>query len=283
MSLFQCFHVAGYDLHYVDTGQGTPMVMLHNGGGFMQIWQHQIEHFSLSYRVIAMDWAGFGESSEAQAPLTVDLYLSHLEAFLDHLHLESLVLVGNCIGASVAVAYQQRHPDRVRSLILFNMCPGERMIRLSPLRYLLFRLGQKGWIHTLLWKVFAISLQIPLVSRRFPRILFGREYDPDSPLAAAYRAKYLQARQTSGRLHLLFGLQSFTLRHFLKAPVPADATLLIWGENNRVVSFGREALYHQTLLGLDACLTVPGGHLCMYEYPKIVHSAMESHLARCQS
>ena len=121
------------------------MIFLHNGGGFWQIWKNQISHFEVTHRVIAIDWIGFGSSSEAEEPLTLEFYYRTLRHFVSRLNIHDFILVGNCIGASVAVKYKQLHPKEVSHLILMNICPGIRMVRSRIMRMLLFKEIRDGW------------------------------------------------------------------------------------------------------------------------------------------
>ncbi len=58
-----------------DKGSGMPIVFLHNGGGTLWNWAHQLEYFSSQYRVIAPDLPGFGRSRRSCEPLRLDTYV----------------------------------------------------------------------------------------------------------------------------------------------------------------------------------------------------------------
>ncbi len=47
-----------FQLYYTEQGQGTPFVLLHGNGESSDYFSHQIEHFSKTYRVIAVDTRG---------------------------------------------------------------------------------------------------------------------------------------------------------------------------------------------------------------------------------
>ena len=274
-SLFSDFRV-----HWLEAGSGEPIFFLHNGGGFAGIWEHQLAHFSASCRVIAPDWLGFGQSEEPGQPLSLDLYTRQLIQLADELGLPSFHLVGNCIGASVALNLYQQFPERVRKMVLFNPCPGSRIVTNPLMARLLFGPGQRrpwrGWMQA----VFRASLRLPWVKARFPRMLFGSHYSPDSPLVAAYQAKYREEKQTRSRLELLFSVDTFTLKRFLASPPPGEDLLVIWGAANAVVPFEREAAHHLDLLRQPRCEKIDGGgHLCMYEFPDRVNELIEQHLS----
>ena len=265
----------GISINYVDLGKGDPMLFLHNGGGFWQIWIHQIMHFSKKYRVLAFDWPGFGNSAEISEPLSLDLYFKVLTTFVDNLGLDRIILVGNCIGASVAIQYRYHYPDKVRYLVLMNICPGKRLIRLGIMRWLLFTFGKKRDMKALKSILGFLFTRTP-VKRIFPRILFGKSLRKDDFLYNKYVVKFKEARQTRARLNLLFASDSYTLEDFVRRDKDISDSLLIWGERNRVAGLRREGFYHQKMCGIITMKIIKeAGHLLMYESPDEVNTLIE--------
>ena len=111
-----------------EAGTGTPIVFLHNGGGSLWNWAHQLRHFSPRYRVVAPDLPGFGRSFRPPGPLTLDRYVEDLSELLERLECPRPILVGNCIGSSIALEYALRQPGKVTALALFNVCGGPPML-----------------------------------------------------------------------------------------------------------------------------------------------------------
>jgi len=103
--------IQGKRWNVLTAGEGDPIVFLHNGGGNLWNWAHQIEHFGSSHRVIAPDLPGFGRSHRPANPLTLDDFVSGLGGLLGSLECRRPLLVGNCIGASIALEYALRHPE----------------------------------------------------------------------------------------------------------------------------------------------------------------------------
>ena len=221
--------IGKYWINYVDQGKGQPMIFLHNGGGFWQSWVHQVTFFSKNYRTLALDWVGFGESSEAEEPISLELNYLTLKDFIDQLELEEIILIGNCIGASTALFYQKHHPEKVVEMVVMNICPGERIYPFRPIRTF-FRTTSSNsflrkWIDPLIRFAF---LKTP-VKKQFPFILFGPDIDPQLPLFKQYVEKFKQDRQTDGRLNLLHAVFSYTLTDFYKKPEKPARMLLLWG------------------------------------------------------
>ena len=273
--------VGKYQINYVDEGKGKIIIFLHNGGGFWHSWHYQLAYFAQNYRVIALDWVGFGESEEANEFQTLDLTYRTLRGLVQTLGINSFSLAGNCIGASTALLYRQNHPGEIDKIILFNICPGRRIFG--------SRFGQKAinilFSSTVLRKIsnrlltFAF-LRTPL-KKNFPGILFGPKIQSDDPLFQRYVQKLKQPRQTRSRINLLNSVHSFTLTDFLDPVQTPVEALIIWGEKNRVVSLKKEADYHRKLLGIKKMTVIPeGGHLCMYEFPQQVNHLLEEYLSQ---
>ncbi len=73
---------------------------------------------------IAPDLIGFGRSSKAgNLDFTLGGLTDFLERFLDHLEIDRLQLVGQDWGGAVALAFAQRHPERVQQIALLNAIP----------------------------------------------------------------------------------------------------------------------------------------------------------------
>ncbi len=84
-------HIA---LYYTERGKGEPLVLLHGNGESHHYFSKQIEFFSASRRVVALDTRGHGASPRGTAPFTIRQFALDLEGFLDGLGLERVDLLG---------------------------------------------------------------------------------------------------------------------------------------------------------------------------------------------
>jgi|WetSurSiteA1Bulk_404760.scaffolds.fasta_scaffold34510_2 pimeloyl-ACP methyl ester carboxylesterase len=267
-------------INYIDEGEGVAMLFIHNGGGFLQTWIRQIEYFSNGYRVIALDLPGFGESTESASPYTLDYYFSVLEIFLNNIKVEKMIMIGNCIGATLAIKFKNHYPLRVIRLVLINICPGERLVRVGLFRILLFRINLNIFKAGMKKIIRFFFTKTPL-KKRFPDILFGQNPDKETPLYKKYQLKFKEPRQTRSRINLLFASDSYTLSRILKNNSYITDSLLIWGSCNKVADLRREGYYHRDLCGIKTLNIIEGsGHLLMYESPdqtnKLIREYIES-------
>jgi pimeloyl-ACP methyl ester carboxylesterase len=113
--------VDGVRLHYVERGEGTPLVMLHGLGSMVEelVLSPAFALAVARYRVIAIDRPGYGHSSrprrrwwgpQAQAAL--------LHRLLAQLGVERPIVLGHSFGALVALALALGYPSSLRGLVL---------------------------------------------------------------------------------------------------------------------------------------------------------------------
>ena len=112
--------VEGCDIHYVERGEGRPILFIHGLGGTLHHMRRPLmEEFGDGYRLIALDRPGSGYSTR---PSRFDGRLSEqarlVAGFIDALGLERPLLVGHSLGGAVALATTLLYPERIAGLAL---------------------------------------------------------------------------------------------------------------------------------------------------------------------
>lgn len=113
--------VEGGSLYYEEAGKGSPVVFIHGGFGDRRMWDEQFSHFAGGHRVIRYDHRGYGESP---APGSAYSPVDDLVRLLDRLGVERAHIVGNSMGATLALDFTLKHPERVASLTMVSSGPG---------------------------------------------------------------------------------------------------------------------------------------------------------------
>jgi pimeloyl-ACP methyl ester carboxylesterase len=113
--------ILGTDVHYIERGDGPPMLFLHGSGSCAEAWYQQFDDFSDHYRVIAYDSVNHGHSSNSPVDGAEPDRADELEGFLRALGIERPVIAGNSMGAMTILRWAVRHPDRARALIPSGM------------------------------------------------------------------------------------------------------------------------------------------------------------------
>lgn len=105
-------------LHYIEKGEGKPLVLLHGNGQSLDYFQNQIETFSKSYRVFAVDTRGHGRSPRGTAPFTMQQFSEDLHAFFEEHDLQKVHLLGFSDGGNIALTFALRYPEYIEKLIV---------------------------------------------------------------------------------------------------------------------------------------------------------------------
>ncbi len=118
--------VNGVDLYWEETGQGAPLVWVHEYGGDLRSWELQVRYFSRRYRVVTYNHRGYPPSTVPQAARDYSqaLLVEDLHQLLTHLGLGPVHLGGCSMGANVARDFAIAHPKMTRSLILVGAGAG---------------------------------------------------------------------------------------------------------------------------------------------------------------
>lgn len=108
----------GTTLHVRQSGDGTPVVLIHGTGGCA--WLDSPGRLASRHRVIEYDRRGFGQSSPIPAAGYLDAQIADAAALIERLRLDRPVLVGHSWGGIVALGVAARTPDAVGRLVLME-------------------------------------------------------------------------------------------------------------------------------------------------------------------
>ncbi|OGW70083.1 MAG: hypothetical protein A3A88_05480 [Nitrospirae bacterium RIFCSPLOWO2_01_FULL_62_17] len=110
--------INGINLAYTDEGRGTPVVLLHAFPQNRAMWAQQVDALSKSYRIIAPDFRGFGESDAPLWHYTLDQFADDVNGLLNHLSIRQAMLVGLSMGGYIALGFYRKYRDRMKGLVL---------------------------------------------------------------------------------------------------------------------------------------------------------------------
>lgn len=105
---------------FFDKGKGKAVVLLHGYLGSYKIWESAINNLSRSYRVIAIDLPGHGNTACFGYAHSMDLMAKCVKAVMDHLRLKKYVIIGHSMGGYVGLSFADLFPDHLRGLCLYH-------------------------------------------------------------------------------------------------------------------------------------------------------------------
>ncbi len=112
--------VDGRRMHYIEAGEGPPMLLLHSGGASAYEYEHVIMPLAARYRVIAWDMAGHGDSDPLLSHHAIEDHAAILLGFADAIGLDRFILGGASIGGYIAMHVAIVSPERLERLLLIE-------------------------------------------------------------------------------------------------------------------------------------------------------------------
>jgi 2-succinyl-6-hydroxy-2,4-cyclohexadiene-1-carboxylate synthase len=116
----------GLRLHVVSSGEGLPLLLLHGFTGSSSTWDYFRSKLEQSFRVIAVDLPGHGQSSVPDDPhrYSLDRLSVDLARVLDELEIDRAAVFGYSMGGRAALRFALNEPTRLNALILESTTPG---------------------------------------------------------------------------------------------------------------------------------------------------------------
>lgn len=108
-------------VHYVDEGEGEPIVFVHGTPSWSFEFRHLIRGLSERHRCIALDLLGFGLSERPpEFAYTPEAHAQVVEEFIERLGLSRFTLVVHDFGGPIALPFAVAHPERIQRLVVLN-------------------------------------------------------------------------------------------------------------------------------------------------------------------
>lgn len=117
-------------LHYIEAGEGKPLVMIPGWSQTAEQFRAQIDGLSDTYHVIALDMRGHGESDKPSHGYRIHRLSKDVHEFIRSRNLNDVTLAGHSMGCSVIWGYWELFgKDRIGKLLLIDQMP---MITSNP-------------------------------------------------------------------------------------------------------------------------------------------------------
>lgn len=113
----------GVKIHYVATGKGPLLVMLHGFPDYWYTWRDQIPVLAKHYEVVAVDLRGYNKSGQPEgvANYGIDKLVGDVDAVIKHFKRDKAIIVGHDWGGFIAWVFAMTHPDQTDRLIVLNL------------------------------------------------------------------------------------------------------------------------------------------------------------------
>ncbi len=125
--------VLGSRMHYVDEGEGEPILFLHGNPTSSYLWRNIIPFVTDDYRAIAVDLIGMGKSAKPDLDYTYQDHKRYLDAFIDALDLSDITLVIHDWGSVLGFDYAVEHDDNVVGIAFMEAIIPPRFPSVQPM------------------------------------------------------------------------------------------------------------------------------------------------------
>ncbi len=255
--------VDGVRVHYQEAGDKNALaiILIHGFLSSTFVWSKVfLELAAEGYRVIAPDLLGYGYSDKPQAlDYTIASQARMIAGLLDHLGVDSAILVGSSYGGAVAATVALNNPELVEKLVLVGAVTNNQ-----PTKYKIMRLVNAPVLGDIVAPFLASSRR--LIRRRMKEI-----YDRHSWVLDERR---VDARHQPLRAAATHRAIIRTVRHWDADRIQRDAhlirqpTLILWGEDDRDVPLRDGEDLQQSIAGSRLIVFRNCGHHPHEEFPQ---------------
>ncbi|AMD84654.1 Pimeloyl-ACP methyl ester carboxylesterase [Capnocytophaga haemolytica] len=238
---------------YIESGEGTPIIVLHGLMGGLSNFEGVISFFSGRYKVVVPELPLF---SMPLLTTSVKTLAKYIHKFIKHKKFEKVILLGNSLGGHVGLLYTKLYPKEVKALILT---------------------GSSGLYESAMSEGYPRRGDYEFIKKKCEEVF----YDPAVATKEIVDEVFENISDRSKLIKTL-ALAKSAIRHNMAKDLPKMTTpvCLIWGKNDsvtppKVAEEFHELLPNSELFWIDKC-----GHAPMMEHPDEFNEVLNKWLER---
>jgi haloalkane dehalogenase len=112
--------VLGSKMHYIETGEGDPILFLHGIPTSSYLWRNVLPHLATLGRCIAPDLIGLGQSDKPDIAYSAQDHIQYIDAFIQALGLKKITIVMHGWGSVIGFDYAMRHEKNMKGLVFYE-------------------------------------------------------------------------------------------------------------------------------------------------------------------
>jgi 3-oxoadipate enol-lactonase len=245
-------------IYWEEQGQGEPVLLIMGLGYTAHMWHRTQPQLAEHFRTIAFDNRGVGRSDAPAGPYAIAILASDAAKVLDAADVESAHVFGISMGGMIAQEFAFEYPTRVRSLIVgCTAAGGPTAVRSEP------EAAQMLKARAQMTPDQAAEAALPFI------------YDVGTPRERieedlAVRRPWLPRPESY--LAQLQGILAW--EGYSRLPAIGVPTLVIHGENDRLVPAGNGRLIADRIPGAKLVLIPHASHIFLTDQPQIAQEAI---------
>lgn len=242
---------------YLDGGSGETIVFLHGFGMDKDSWGTLLKDFSTSYRIIAPDLPGFGESTRLMSEnYNIPIQVQRLKTFLNTVGVSSFHLVGFSMGGGIAGYYASENPSQVKSLMLIGALGAAS--EESDYNRLLEETGE--------------NIFLTKNVEQFDKLMTYGFYQTPSSIPEPIKTFLVDKATADYNFFEKVGKELDQEIHILDKRLPKihAKTLIIWGANDRMIHVSSAKIFEKGINDSHTVIIDKAGHMVYFEFPEKV-------------
>lgn len=112
--------INGVRTRYLTLGSGTPLLLIHGLGEFMEVWLFNIPELSKHLAVYTLDLPGLGKSDECKQEYSLAFGIRFVIDFIKAMGIQQINLLGHSMSGPLVINIALEFPDIVKKLILVD-------------------------------------------------------------------------------------------------------------------------------------------------------------------
>lgn len=248
-------------VHYRDEGNkndSLPLVLIHGTGASLHTWEESVKLLTDSFRVITLDLPAYGLTGPNPKRIySQEFYVQFIDEFLKRILVNKCIIGGNSLGGAIAWNYTYEHPSKVEKLILIDAAGYPMISESKPIAFTL--------------------AQIPVLKHMLnyitPRFLAKKSvmnvYDDPTKVTEKVVDRYFDLFLREGNRQAFVDRMNFSTYpdHLTRIRSIKTPTLIIWGENDKLIPIENAQKFHADLPNDTLVVLEKTGHVPMEENP----------------
>jgi pimeloyl-ACP methyl ester carboxylesterase len=111
--------VKGYNIHYVEVGEGETLLLIPGAFSTYRHWNRMIPYLSKYYRLLCIDYIGVGDSDKPRSGFgyTIEEQADLIAKMIESLQISKVHILGVSYGGAIALNLSARYPDKVGKIV----------------------------------------------------------------------------------------------------------------------------------------------------------------------
>jgi len=242
------------EYNFIETGEGTPIVVLHGLMGGLSNFEGVTNYFpEKGYKVIIPELPIYTMSL---LKTNVKSFASYLKGFLDSQGLTDVILLGNSLGGHIALLFSKMHPEYIKGLVIT---------------------GSSGLYESAMGSGYPKRGDYEFIKKKAEDVF----YDPKIATKEIVDEVYDTVNNRHKLIRTL-AIAKSAIRHNMAKDLPnmKQPTCIIWGRNDTVTPPNVADEFHKLLPDSDLYWIEKCGHAAMMELPDQFNELLDEWLTK---